>query len=286
MPSAPIVITGASGGMGKAAARQLADAGLPLIILVREGQKGRDAHAEIVQLSGNRAVEIETADLSSMAETRAAAERILQRHPRIAGFIGNAGAHFADRRLTPEGIERTFAINHLSPFLLTHLLFGALQAHAAEAGKQARVVLTASAMQVPFELDDYNRERGYNGWQVYGQSKFANVQFALALARRLDGTGITANCLAPCFVRTDIFRSNPAPMQWLLAATGRLFMTSPERAGTYITRLATDPALAETNGIYFDRNKPKRANEAAYDEVSQDQLWALSEQLTGVADQD
>ncbi|SHE31463.1 NAD(P)-dependent dehydrogenase, short-chain alcohol dehydrogenase family [Devosia limi DSM 17137] len=270
--------------MGKAAARQLADAGLPLIILVREGQKGRDAHAEIVQLSGNRAVEIETADLSSMAETRAAAGRILERYPRIAGFIGNAGAHFAERRLTREGIERTLAVNCLSPFLLTHLLFGALQAHAAGAGNHARVVLTASAMQIPFERDDYNRERGYDGWQVYGQTKFANVQFTLALARRLEGTGITANCLAPGFVRTDIFRHNPAPMQWLLAATGRLFMTSPERAGSYIARLATDPALTETNGIYFDRTKPRRANEAAYDEASQDQLWSLSERLTGLLD--
>ncbi|UXN73199.1 SDR family NAD(P)-dependent oxidoreductase [Devosia sp. A8/3-2] len=199
MPTSPIIITGASSGMGKAAALQLAQLGHPLVLLLHDGQKGRDAHAEIVQRSGNRAVELEHADLASQADIGAAAARILERHKRLAGFIANAGAHFSERTLSPDGLEMTLAINHLAPFLLTNLLHDALKAHGA-----ARIVLTASSLQFPFDFADYNRDRAYDGYRVYGQTKLANVQFTFAPARRLEG--ITVNCLAPGLVRTDIYR--------------------------------------------------------------------------------
>jgi NAD(P)-dependent dehydrogenase (short-subunit alcohol dehydrogenase family) len=282
MSPAPIIITGASSGMGKAAALQLAGAGIPLVLILREGQKGRDAHAEIVQISGNRAVEIEIADLASRDDIRSAATRIAERYPQIRAFVSNAGVQFNERRLSPDGIELTFAINHLAPFLLTHMLFGPLKAHGAASDAPARVVINASDMQLPFDFDDYNRDRAYRGWPVYGQSKLANVLFTFALAKRLDGTGITANCLAPGFVRTDLFRDAKGLRRLLFNAFGRFVMSSPERAARKIVRLATDPELDGANGLYFRRDKPAKAADAAYDAEAQARLWALSEQLTGL----
>ena len=278
MPTSPIIITGASSGMGKAAALQLAQLGHPLVLLLRDGQKGRDAHAEIVQRSGNRAVELEHADLSSQADIRAAAARITGRHKRLSGFIANAGAHFSDRTLSPDGVEMTLAINHLAPFLLTHLLHDALKAHGS-----ARIVLTASSLQFPFDFSDYNRDRAYDGYRVYGQSKLANVQFTFALARRLEGVGITVNCLAPGLVRTDVYRRTRGAARFLARTVLAPLMASPEKAGQKLVRLATDPALEQTSGVYFKHYRPSRAIPAAYDEAAQEQLWTLSEQLTGTA---
>lgn len=283
VPTSPIVITGASTGLGKAAALQLAAEGRPLVLLLRDGAKGRDAHAEIVQRSGNRAIELEHADLASQAEIRAAAHRITERHAKIAGFISNAGAQFYDRELSPDGIEMTFAINHLAPFLLTHLFYDALKAYGAGPGAPARVVLAASSLQFPLELTDYNREAAYDPWQVYGQSKLANVQFTLALAGRIEGTGITANCLAPGIVRTELFRRAKSRSQMLLKLATP-FMASPEKAARKIVRLAIDPEFAASNGLYFARNKPARANPSAYDEAAQEQLWSLSETLVNLVE--
>jgi len=267
--------------MGKAAALQLANSGHPLILLLRDGPKGRDAHAEIVQRSGNRAIEIEHADLASQTEIRAAAHRITERHPAIAGFISNAGAQFYDRELSPEGIELTFAINHLAPFLLTHLFYNALKAYGASASAPARIVVTASSLQVPFDLTDYNRDAAFDAFGVYGQTKFANVQFTMALGRRLEGTGMTANCLAPGIVRTELFRRAKSRGK-LLVQLLRPFMVSPEKAARKIVRLATAPELAQSNGLYFVGKRSKQANAAVYDETAQEQLWALSERLTNV----
>lgn len=281
MSTPPIIITGASTGMGKAAALQLASAGHPLILLVRDGSKGRDAHAEIVQRSGNRAIEIEHADLASQSEIRAAARRITERHPVIAGFISNAAAQFNERELSPDGIELTFAINHLAPFLLTHLFYDALKTYGASKNAPARIVVTASSLQVPFDLADYNRDTAFDGFSVYAQSKFANLQFTLALARRLDGTGMTVNCLAPGKVRTELFRRVKSRGK-LFATLLQPFMISPERAARRIVSLATAAEFAEANGRYFVGTRAGKANAAAYDEAAQEQLWALSERLTHV----
>ncbi|MEO5805130.1 SDR family oxidoreductase [Devosia sp.] len=277
MPQPPIVITGASTGMGKAAALQLAHAGHPLVLILREGQKGRDAHAEIVQRSGNRAVELEPADLSSQAEIHRAVDHILQKHNRIGVLLNNAGAEFKQRQLSVDGIEMTFAVNQMAPFLLTHLFYNALKAHGA-----ARVVTTASSLQFPFDLADYNREKSYDGIKVYGQSKLANIQFTLALARRLEGTGITANCLAPGIVRTELFRQSRGINGLVFGPLGRLFMDSPDKAARKIVRLALDPTLDKVSGIYFAKDRPAKAIPAAYDEEASHGLWRLCERLGGL----
>ncbi len=274
MSPAPIVITGASGGIGKAAALQLAQAGHALVLIVRDGQKGRDAHAEIVQLSGNRAVEVEPADLSSQAEIRRAAANILGRHRQIRAFVSNAGAYFTARQLSVDGIEMTFAINHLAPFLLTQLLFDGLKSFG-----DARVVVTSSGLQFPFELDDYNRDRAYDGLKVYGQTKLANIQFTHALARRLEGSGVTANCLAPGLVRTQLFRSLTGFRSLFFNTLAAPFMDSPDKGGRKITRLVLDPTLERVSGVFFDKDKPAKAIDAAYDEAACYGLWTLSESL-------
>jgi len=278
MHTAPIVLTGASSGIGKAVAFELAAAGLPLVMIVREGRKGRNAHAQIVRETGNQGVQMLTADLASLGQVRELGRYISERHERIAAFVSVAGAHFSRRRLSPEGIEMTLAVNHLAPFLLTGCLLPGLTAHG-----QGRVVITASSLQIPIDLADLNRNRRYDGFRAYGESKLANVLFTFELARRLAGSGVTANCLAPGLVRTALFRQTGGLARLAINAVGGAFMDSPEKAARKVSRLVTDPALAGISGVYFAKDKPAKANALAYDQAMAEKLWAISERLVGHA---
>lgn len=275
--SSPIVITGASSGIGKVAAQRLAQTGRPLVLVCREGPKARAVHAEIIRLSGNAAVELETADLSSQAQIRAVANSIRGKHPAIGALINNAGASFGSRQFSVDNIEMTFAVNHLAPFLLTNLLLENLKA-----GAPSRIVTVSSDLQRPLHLDDLERRKAYKPLDVYGETKLANLLFSFELARRLAGTHVSANALAPGFLRTALMRQATPLNRALMSVLGLVMMESAERGGARLAHAALAPALAGVSGEFYIKDQPARATPSAYDTALAAQLWAMSERLTGL----
>ncbi len=274
-----ILITGATNGIGYIAAHALAEMGATTVIVGRNADRAQASVATIQRETGNTDVHALTADLSSQAEVRALAATFQAQYPRLDVLLNNAGAIFMSRQTTVDGYERTFALNHLAPFLLTHLLLDRLKADAP-----ARVVTVASMAHAghTIDCDDVNQTaRGYSAWRVYGESKLANVMFTYALARRLEGTNVTANTLHPGFVATGFAKNNGA--LWQLAMTlARPFAISPEQGAQTSIYLASSPDVAIVSGRYFVKRQPAKSSAASYDIAAQEQLWTLSEQMTGV----
>ena len=276
------VVTGGTDGIGKAAAYGLATRGARLLVQGRDPEKGARAVAELKARSGNPAIEFLAADFGSLAEVRRLAAAVLERAPRIDVLVNNAGSIFFKRAVSKDGYEMTFAVNHLAPFLLTHLLLAAL-----ELGAPSRIVTTASnahlRAKIPF--DDLQLTRKYSPMGAYGISKLANILFTRALARRLEGKAVSATCLHPGFVRTN-FGANNKDMGAVLKAIFRLvsrFARTPEKGAETVIYLATSPELhGESGGYYFDC-KPLSPSAAAQDDDAAERLWQVSEQLVGVA---
>jgi NAD(P)-dependent dehydrogenase (short-subunit alcohol dehydrogenase family) len=271
-----IVMTGATNGIGLAAAKQLAGLGARLAIVARSAERGADAVFKI----GSTDVDVLIADVSSQSDVRRVAQEILQRYATLDVLINNAGAIYSSRQLTPDGVERTWAVNHLAPFLLTTLLLDRLTASAP-----ARVITTSSAAhfgaQIPF--DDLNAEHGYSnmGYGRYGESKLANILFTVELATRLEGTGVTANCFHPGFVATG-FNYNNGILMRLGMAVGHLFARSPDKGAETLVWLADSPEVSGTSGAYFMDKQVKRPSPAGRDPDSARRLWELSEAQTRI----
>ncbi|HJP65273.1 MAG TPA: SDR family NAD(P)-dependent oxidoreductase, partial [Actinomycetota bacterium] len=236
-----VVLTGATNGIGLAAAEALAAKGALLAIVARNPERARDAVHRITAAGGpDTTVDVLDADLSSQASVRGLGAQILERYPRVDVLVNNAGAVNRTRQLTEDGLELTWAVNHLAPFLLTNLLLERLRASAP-----ARVVATSSdahrgARMVPF--DDLNAERSYgaNGFARYGQTKLANILFTIELARRLEGSGVTANCVHPGFVATGFNRNN-GPLMRLAMTVARPFSRSPQKGAETLVWLVESP---------------------------------------------
>lgn len=274
-----VVITGASGGIGLAAARELARRGALLTLVARSAARGAAAAAEVRDAARDGAdVEVVHADLSSQAAVRRLAADVLARHQRVDVLVNNAGAIHTSRRLTEDGIELTWAVNHLAPFLLTTLLLDRLRASAP-----ARVVTTSSGAhrgtRIPF--DDANAEHGYRaaGFQRYGQSKLANILFTAELARRLEGTGVTATCFHPGFVASGFNRNNGALMRLGMTLV-RPFARSPERGAETLVWLVASPGAGAGSGGYFVDRRRREPSRAARDPEAARRLWELSEAQT------
>lgn len=277
MSDTTCVITGGTDGIGKAAAHALALQGARLLIHGRDPQKGASAVAEIKARSRNAAVEFLQADFSSLGDVRRLAATLMERAPRIDVLINNAGGMFARRKLSQDGYEMTFAVNHLAPFLLTHLLMSSLRG-----GKPARIVTTSSEAHRRARLQLDQASSRYSAMGAYGSSKLANILFTRALAKRLAGTSVTATCLHPGFVRTNFGRD--------LSAVGRLvfgwvsrFARSPEKGAETIVYLATSAQVQGASGGYYFDCKPTQPSPAAQDEGAAEDLWRLSEQWVGIA---
>ena len=277
------VITGGTDGIGKAAAYGLAMQGARLFVHGRDPDKGARAVAELKSRSGNPEIEFLQADFSLLAEVRRLAAEITELTPRIDVLVNNAGALFVKRALSKDGYEMTFAVNHLAPFLLTHLLLDAV-----EAGGQSRIVTTASnahlRAKIPF--DDLQLTGKYSPMGAYGISKLANILFTRALARRLEGKAVSATCLHPGFVRTNFGANNNKDMGAVLKAIFRLvsrFARTPEKGAETVIYLATSPDVhGESGGYYFDC-KPLSPSPAGQDDDAAERLWQISEQLVGIA---
>ncbi|HMQ32209.1 MAG TPA: SDR family oxidoreductase [Chloroflexaceae bacterium] len=274
------VVTGATSGIGLVTARELARMGATVVLVARSRERGEAAREAIAAQTGSRGVELVLADFASLASVRAGAEAVLARHGRLDVLVNNAGVYVGDRRLSADGFELTFAVNHLAPFLLTELLLGALR--AAPAG---RVVTVSSGAHFGGRgrFDDVRAERGYSGFQAYAESKLANVLFTYELARRLEGSGVTANCLHPGAVRTG-FAGDAKGLFALAFNLAKPFMLTPEQGAQTPIYLAASPEVEGVSGTYFFERRPRKSSPSSYDQGLQARLWDLSEELTGVGE--
>jgi NAD(P)-dependent dehydrogenase (short-subunit alcohol dehydrogenase family) len=274
-----VLITGATGGIGLAAARELARRGARLSIVARNAERAREAAREITSTtSGDGDVDVLMADLSSQASVRHLAAEVLERYPKVDVLVNNAGAFYTRRQLTEDGIELTWALNHLAPFLLTTLLLTRLQESAP-----ARIVTTSSGAhqgaRIPFEDMSGERSFGPGGSGRYGATKLANILFTQELARRLADSGVTATCFHPGFVGSGFARNN-GPLANAGMLLLRPFARSPEKGAETLVWLAESPDVdGQSGGYYMDKQRvlPSRAGQ---DIAVARRLWELSEQQT------
>jgi NAD(P)-dependent dehydrogenase (short-subunit alcohol dehydrogenase family) len=266
------IVTGASAGIGKQTAIGLARLGAVVVMLCRDRDRGEAAQREIKQKSGNDSIELMICDLGSQNSIRQFANEFKQRHDRLDVLVNNAGVLLRERSLTQDGIETTFAINHLGYFLLTNLLFDLLKQSAP-----SRIVNVASAAHNYGKLNIAGWVTGadYSAFSAYANSKLANVLFTYELARRLEGTKVTANCLHPGAVGTNLFRGLPKLLQAAIA----LVTIGPERGARTSIYLASSPEVEGVSGKYFARRRPESSSPASYDEQAAQRLWDVSEEL-------
>jgi retinol dehydrogenase 14 len=279
MSGRTVLVTGGTSGIGRATALGLAKLGAHLAITGRDRRRVEEAAGEIRAAGGGR-VDVFAADLSDQSQVRRLADEVLQRVSRIDVLVNNVGGYWNTRHVTADGLERTFALNHLAPFLLTNLLLDVLR-HSAP----ARVVTVASNAQAMgrIDFDDLQGERLYSGARAYNQSKLANVLFTYELARRLDTTSVTANAVHPGLVSTAFGAEDPGRAQRLLVPFLRPFMRTPARGAATSVRVASAPELERVTGRYFANGKPKRSAERSYDAVAAARLWQVSADLVGLA---
>ena len=270
------VITGATSGIGLAAAEALAARGASLALVGRDRSRAEAALARVRAAAPGVRAMVHYADLTRLAEVRRLGAELLATHPRIDVLVNNAGALFQQREATEDGLERTFALNHVAYFLLTQLLRERLAASAP-----ARVVSVASRAHegAVLDLEDLNLERGYSGWTAYRRSKLANILFTRELARGLAGTGVTANCLHPGFVASRLGDNNRGPFGWGMRLAKRLAAISEQRGAETIVFLASDPSVAGTTGGYFANSRPATPSAAAQDDRTAARLWEISAKL-------
>ena len=271
MAGRTVLVTGGSRGIGRTTALGLARMGADLAIIGRDRGRTEDAAREIHAAGGGR-VDLFIADLSSQSEVRELAEEVLQSLSRIHVLINNVGGYFDTRHTTADGLERTFALNHLAPFLLTNLLLEKLKQSAS-----ARVVTVSSNVQATGRIDfsDLQGVRSYSGARAYSQSKLANVLFSYELARRLKGTSVTANALHPGLVSTSFGAEDPATVQRVFIPFLRPFMKSPAQGAATSIHLASAPELEQVTGRYFANRHAKKSSEPSYDQASAAQLWQV-----------
>lgn len=270
------LVTGASSGLGKAAALALARMGWKVALLCRDRARGTAAMAEIRKESGNPDVSLAVVDLASLEEVRAFARTFGTEHGELHVLLNNAGVYHLRRKETGDGFEETFAVNHLAPFLLTNLLRSIL------VKGNGRVVNVSSDLhrEGHLDLDDLFMTKRWEGHQAYARSKLANVLFTYALARRLSGSGVKVNAYTPGLVATEIARDMPEDYRARFAAIGK----SPEDAAAPLFDLVTSPARAGVSGAHFALERRADSSPDSYDAELQERLWRASAELTGLAD--
>ncbi len=272
------LVTGANSGIGLETARGLAKAGMEVVMVCRSRKRGEIAREEIKQSTGQDRLTLLIADLSSMTSIRILAKTVHEQFSKLEILINNAAVICPKPELTKDRFERQFAVNHLAPFLLTHLLLDLLKQSGA-----GRIINVSSQMhqRTKFDFNNLQGERDYHPRRVYAQTKLANVLFTMELSRRLKGTGITANSLHPGTVSTGLFGTFLGLPRWLKFLWG-WFGVSPEKGAKTSLYLATSPQVAGISGRYFKNSRPYPVNPIANDENIAKRLWDLSADLTGV----
>jgi NAD(P)-dependent dehydrogenase (short-subunit alcohol dehydrogenase family) len=275
------LITGATNGIGRVATLACAASGATVVFVGRNEEKCKALLAEI-QATGHDHCEYLIADLSVQDQVRSVAERFLAKHDRLDLLLNNAGAVFTGRSETADGIEQTWALNHLAYFLLTHLLLDTLKASAP-----ARIVSTSSDAHrggtMNFDDLEYTASYPQAGFAAYCRSKLANLQFTYALARRLEGTGVTAVAVHPGYVNSGFGLNNSGFMNLLFKVGGTLFARSEKKGARGLIHMSLSPDVHGVSGQYWMDHKPRRSTRLARDEGVQERLWQVSAEATGVA---
>jgi NAD(P)-dependent dehydrogenase (short-subunit alcohol dehydrogenase family) len=277
MAGRTVLVTGGSGGIGRATALGLARLGARVGIVGRGKARTPAAAVEIARDSGNPAVDAFAADMSRQSEVRRLADAVLAAYPRLDVLVNNVGGFWASRRVTADGLEQTFAVNHLAGFLLTDLLLDRLKASAP-----ARIVTVSSQAQGMgrLDFDDLQGERRYSGKRAYNQSKLANVMFTYELARRLEGTGVTATALHPGLVNTAFAADELSAVWKMMIPVVRPFMKTPAQGAATSIYLASAPDVEGATGKYYVKGKPTASAKASYDTVTASRFWQVSADLT------
>lgn len=269
------IVTGANTGIGKTTALGLAKMGATVVMVCRSRERGETALAEITRESGNDSVALLLADLSSQAQIRHLAEEFKSKHTALHILVNNAGIIPKNRTVTEDGLETQFAVNHLAYFLLTNLLLDVLKASAP-----SRIINVSSQVHgasIPF--DDLQSERSYSPTRVYEWTKLANVLFTYELARRLEGTGVTVNCLHPGTVATNMLSDYmPSGLRFI----AKLIGASPEEGAQTSLYVATSPDVEGVSGKYFVHDRAVRSSKTSYDKTVASRLWQVSAEMTGL----
>ncbi|MBN1121566.1 MAG: SDR family oxidoreductase [Anaerolineae bacterium] len=276
-----VLVTGATNGIGRVTAMALAQMGATVVVHGRSQEKAEYTVSLIKEETGSNTVDYLLADLASQDEIRAMAAEFKQRYDRLDVLVNNAGAIFLKRKESAEGIEMTFALNHLAYFLLTNLLLDLIIQTGEQYGEARIVNVSSGAHYGPqIVLDDIQSPGIYSGWLAYGQSKLANILFTYELARRLQGTNVTANVLHPGFVASGFAKNNPITRPAM--ALSSIFALSPEEGAQTSIYLASSDEVKSVTGQYFYKSKARKSSAASYDEEAQHELWKLSKKLTGL----
>jgi NAD(P)-dependent dehydrogenase (short-subunit alcohol dehydrogenase family) len=280
MQGKTVVITGATSGIGEVAACQLAQAGARIVLIARDRARGAQTLQRLESIAPGRNHAAHYANLSRLAEMKRVAEAIAASEPQIDVLVNNAGAVFATRQVTGDALELTFATNHIAYFVVTNLLLERIKATPG-----ARIVCTASDAHKRAKLDfnDLTFEKGYSGFAMYGRSKLMNILFTRELARRLEGTGVTANCLHPGFVNTR-FGEDSGGLMSLALRGAKKFALTPEDGAKTLVYLATSPEVTGVSGKYFHDCKAVAPTAEAQNDADAKRLWDLSARLAGLAE--
>ena len=278
-----VLITGATNGIGMQAALELANMGADVVIVGRNEAKTRRVQNELRALNGGGEIDHLIADLSSMDEVRRVAAEFRARHDRLDVLLNNAGAVFADYQESVDGYEMTFALNHVSYYLLTHLLLDMLKITAKEQGEARIVNVSSSAHRnATLRLDNLRDASGYSFMNSYGASKLMNVQFTYELARRLTDTTVTVNAVHPGLVDTGFGHNSGRVWSGVIKIAQKLFAISPQRGAETLVYLAASPEVAGISGKYWNEKQQKRSSDNSYDIEQQKRLWEFSAEATGV----
>lgn len=271
------LVTGGTSGIGYAAASALAQDGAHVVVVANKRGEVVD---RIKRKSGNPNVDFIRCDLSSFSAVRALANAVNTQYPRLDVLINNAGSGFDSLRENADGVEMTFALNYLSPFLLTHLLLDKLKA-----GAPARIVMVNSSVHESgkIDFDDLEGRADYNIYQAYGRSKLAGLLFIYELARRLEGTGVSINAVHPGTVATKIAEDMKWQIRLPLTLIFKLFALSPRKGADTVVYLAMSTDVEGVSGKYWTKRAPISSSDASHDREMGDKLWRVSEQMTGIA---
>jgi NAD(P)-dependent dehydrogenase (short-subunit alcohol dehydrogenase family) len=277
MQGSTVVITGATSGIGEVAADRLAAKGARIVFVARDTARGEETLKHLRAIAPQARHAVHYADLSKLREMKRIGAAIAASEPKIDVLVNNAGAMFNARRVTEDGLEMTFATNHMSYFVLTNLLKDRMS-------PGGRIVSTASDAHKGARLDfeDLQSAKNYSGFGVYGRSKLCNILFTRELARRLAGTGITANCLHPGFVATRFGNQSGGILSVAIRAA-KNFALTPEQGAETIVYLASSPDVADVTGGYFHKCRPDTPTKQAQNDEDAKRLWEVSARLAGLA---